>query len=171
MLQLTRRDLADSWNAARNAHSFIQGYQKDGERVVGQITQTLEVSAGAVGVGILSGRFGALHLAGSPIPLDLAGGLLLHGAGFLGFAGKYGEHLHNFADGVLAGWLTKWGVGLGASMREGAGLPRVPVTAGQLPSAPTHAPMTGASSRTNHTTGCGAPLTEAELAAMSHGVR
>lgn len=167
MLNITRRDIDEAYASMRDAHSYIQRYKGQGETAVGQLTQTLGVSAGALGVGILSGRFGALHIAGSKIPLDLAGGIIGHGLAFFGLAGKYGEHLHNFSDGVMAGWITKWGVGLGAKMAVDAGKAPPPVTAG------VHHQQLGASPAGNagNAGPRKAPLTEAELTGMAHGIR
>jgi hypothetical protein len=163
MLNITRRDLDEAYTSMRDAHSYIQRYRQGGERVTGQLVQTLEVGAGALAVGVASGRFGALNIAGSPIPLDLAGGILGHALGFFGLAGKYGEHLHNFSDGVLAGYLTKWGIGFGTELRRKAGQPPVMTVAG-TEDIIGYAPAAQM--------GCGAePLTEAELASLAHSVR
>ena len=134
MLNITRRDLDDAYSSMRDAHSYISRYREGGERVTGQLVQTLEVGAGALAVGVASGRYGSLQIAGSaPIPLDLAGGIVGHALAFFGIAGKYSEHLHNFSDGVLAGYLTKWGIGFGTEMRRKAGLPPVMTVAGDEP--------------------------------------
>lgn len=162
MLNITRRDLDEAYGSMRDAHSYIQRYKSQGESVTGQLVKTLLTGAGAVSVGVASGRLGALHLNGSSIPLDLAGGVLGHLGAFFGLAGKYSEHLHDFSNGVLAGYLTKWGIGFGTEMRRQAGLPPVMTVVagsepGRLPSA---------------AVGAGAqPLTEAELTAMAHSVR
>lgn len=169
MLNISRRDIDEAYASMRDAHSYIQRFQGGGETVVGQLTQSLAVGAGAFGVGVLSGRYGALHINGSSIPLDLAAGLTGHALGFFGIAGKYSEHLHNFSDGVLSAWLTKLGVGVGAKMAMDAGKPAPPVTAG----APRLATGFQPSTRQNHRDSIAgrAPLTEAELAGMAHSIR
>lgn len=166
MLAITRRDLDDAYASMRDAHSYIQRASGKGETVTGQVVETLGVVAGALGVGVASGRFGALQLAGSPIPLDLAGGLLGHGLAFFGLAGKYSENLHDFSNGVLAGYATKWGIGFGTEMRRKSGLPPVMTVAGETMTSPNRGGMPDQF-------GCAGaePLTEAELAAMSHAVR
>lgn len=164
---ITRRDIDEAYASMRDAHSYIKRYQAQGENVVGRVVQSLEVGAGALGVGILSGRYGALHITGSKVPLDLAAGLAGHALAFFGLAGNYADHLHNFSDGVMAGWLTKWGVGIGAKMAVEAGVAPPPVTAGALPSSGT-VPMVGCA---GGSAAPKAPLTEAELAGMAHSVR
>lgn len=161
MLTITRRDLDDAYSSMRDAHSYIQKYKAGGEQVTGQLVQTLEVSAGALAVGVASGRFGALQIQGTPVPLDLAGGILGHALGFFGLAGKYSEHLHNFSDGVLAGYIAKWGIGFGTEMRRKANLPPVTTVSGEM--GPASAPQMGC--------GKAEPLTEAELAGLAHAVR
>ncbi len=182
MLQITRRDIEDAYSAASAAHRHVQGIKGKGESVVGQLVQTVEVNAGALAVGVACGRYGALHLQGSTIPLDLAGGVALHGAAFFGLAGRYCEHVHNFADGVLAAYTTKFGIGLGTQMRADKGLPPAMTVSGlgeggfrmgasherRLPHA-AHAPRTGHQARAPHVGN--EPLTEAELASMAQSFR
>ncbi len=173
MLTITRRDIEDAYSAASAAHRHVQGIKGKGESVVGQLVQTVEVQAGALAVGVACGRYGALHIQGSTIPLDLAAGVVIHGAAFFGLAGRYGEHAHNIADGVLAGYTTKFGIGLGTKMRTDKGLPPAmtvsgidePARMGYAP-APHHIGTNGV----NHQVG-NDPLTEAELAAMAHSFR
>lgn len=162
MLTITRRDLDEAYGSLRDAHSYIQQYKQGGERTIGQVVQSVEVAAGALAVGVASGAVGPLQVQGVPVPLDLLGGLAGHTAAFFGLAGKYSEHLHNFSDGVIAGYLTKWGIGLGTEMRRKAGKPPVSVVAGEFAydtSQKTGYPQFGAA----------APLTEAELASLAHG--
>lgn len=162
MLNITRRDLDDAYASMRDAHSYISRYREGGERVTGQLVQTLEVGAGALAVGVASGRYGALQIAGSaPIPLDLAGGIAGHALAFFGLAGKYSEHLHNFSDGVLAGYLTKWGIGFGTEMRRKAGLPPAMTVAGE------EAGLLGG----RGVESIRDPLSEAEIAGLAAGAR
>lgn len=163
MLNLTRRDLDSAYGSMRDAHSYIQRHRDTGETVTGQVVRTAMTSAGALAVGLASGRYGALHLSGSTIPLDLAGGVLGHLAGFFGLAGRYSDHLHDFSNGVLAGWLTKWAIGYGTEMRRQKGLPPVMTVISGL----------GGGGQRPRAIGCAGaePMTEAELAAMAHQVR
>jgi hypothetical protein len=161
MLNITRRDLDEAYSSMRDAHAYIGRYKAGGERITGQLVQTVEVSAGALAVGVASGRFGALQIAGAaPIPLDLAGGLLGHALGFFGLAGRYSEHLHNFSDGVLAGYLTKWGIGFGTELRRKQGLPPAMTVAGE-----DRALLSGASAAHS------SPLSETELLNLAQSSR
>ncbi len=173
MLTITRRDIEDAYSAASAARDHIKGISSKGESVAGQLIQTVEVNAGALAVGVACGRYGALHLKGSTIPLDLAAGVALHGAAFFGLAGRYGEHAHNFADGVLAAYTTKFGIGLGTKMRADKGLPPAMTVSGD--DAPRmgydpHAARGQMHRPAPHHVGAD-PLTEAELAAMAHSFR
>ena len=160
-LNITRRDIEEAHRYARDAMSRVRDVQDSGERVVGQVTQTLEISAGAIGMGILTGYFGpSLNLAGSPVPLDLCIGVAGHLLGFAGIAGANANHLHNIADGVLASWMAKIGVGLGTDMRMNK--QTKPSTGGYLGAAAVPAAFAGPSA---------APLNESELAAMAQAVR
>lgn len=167
MIQLTRRDLEEAYQKASDAHRIVAGYRTQGEKIAEHAIQSVEVLAGAAAAGVAAGRFGAPHLklGTQTIPLDLFGGVLLHGAAFFGLFGKYGEHVHNFSDGVMAQYMARWGVGYGTHLREKAGLPRV---AGASPQgqaqmneraqARRHIPQPNANRR---------PLTEAELAGIA----
>lgn len=177
MLTITRRDIEDAYSAASAAHRHVQGIKDTGESVMGSIVQTVEVNAGALAVGVACGRYGALHLQGSTIPLDLAGGVIIHGAAFFGLAGRYSEHAHNFADGVLAAYTTKFGIGLGTEMRAKKGLAPAMTVSGSGNAQPR---MGAAPPAQHHMHGHhhkpvphvgDEPLTEAELAAMAHSFR
>jgi len=170
MLTITRRDIEDAYSAASAARDHVRGISAKGESVAGTLMKTVTVNAGALAVGVACGRYGALHLKGSTIPLDLAGGVLLHGAAFFGIAGRYGEHAHNFADGVLAAYTTKHGIGMGTKMRADKGLPPAMTVSG----IDSEAPRMGYD--IPHHVGNGLhvgnePLTEAELAGMAHSFR
>lgn len=179
MLTLTRRDIEDAYRTVSETNRRMRDYQGKAEGGVGVVVRSLGVMAGAGAVGVLSGRFGALRFADkgilSNVPLDAAAGLAIHAAGIFGVAGRHSEHLHNFADGVLAAYVTKFAVGYGATLRQKANLPPIPVTAGtgrvgptdvrQLPAqAASHANIHATSSRPK-------PLSEAELAAMAQAAR
>jgi hypothetical protein len=180
-LHITRRDIEDAHRYARDAVGRV-GASRGPGAVMGRVTRTAEVAAGAVGVGIASGYFGPLNIAGSPVPLDLAAGVATH---LLAFAGIFGDgvggHLHNLADGMVAGYMTKFGVGYGKSLAQKAGRPISPVFSGvgngRMP--PGHAnrgPLGGvadaAKNLLNGKVFTGAePLSEQELAAMAQAVR
>ena len=171
-LHITRRDIEEAHRYARDAIGRVRSYSNTGEHVVGQVTQTVEVGLGAVGVGILSGYFGPLNIAGSPVPLDLAAGVAGHQLAFMGLAGRHAEHLHNFSDGVMAGYLAKFGVGYGKSLAQKAGKTPAPVFSGQSRDFRGQSPIKQLLGNAISGTFTGAePLSEAELAAMAQATR
>lgn len=154
-LTLTRRDVEDAFANLRDSQRRLSGR---GETITGHVVQSVEVAAGALANGVVSGRFGNVYLGKDQVqvPVDLLVGLGGHALAFFGFAGKYDEHLHNFSDGFLAGYLTKVGAGLGAKLAMKAGkAPHVFSGNGNGGALP---PKRG-------------PLTEAELVAMAQAVR
>jgi len=118
-MTITGRDIARAHGMVKSAQLKLERHQAKGEHMVGQISQSVEVAAGALGAGVLAGRYGTLALG--PVPVDLAAGVAGHILGFAGLAGKYSEHLHNFSDGFIASWAVKMGVGLGTSWRIKSG--------------------------------------------------
>lgn len=179
-LNITRRDIEEAQNYARDAmRATSRDYSGGGSQrtVGGTVRQTLGVGVGAVGVGILTGRFGPLNFGGNPIPLDLAAGVGLHLTTFLleAFAGiSLPKDVNNVADGAIGGYLTKFGVGYGTSLRKAAGKPPLNLTdiAGEERSAgrATPAQLQQGNLRAERARNKG-PLTEAELVAMAQAVR
>lgn len=166
MIQLTRRDLEQAYDQVASASRFARGHRAQGERIARHAIQGVEVLAGAAASGFIAGRYGAPHLmiGGTALPLDAAAGAGLHALAFFGLFGNYDEHVHNFANGVLAQYVARWGVGYGTHLREKAGLPRVAGTGRGS------APMTGAPAPAAMRGGRG-PLTAAELAAIAAHAR
>lgn len=121
MMNLSRRDLDRTHAALRRHTAMAERDQARNESYMGHLTQSAEIGAGALAAGVMSGRFGNMELFGV-IPSDLLVGLGLHALGFLNVLGKYGSDVHNVADGVLASYFVKLGVGLGTSWRVSAGL-------------------------------------------------
>lgn len=76
---------------------------------------TAEVSSAAFVAGVVQGRYGGIEVMG--IPMDLGLAALLHVGGFMGVGGKMSSHLHGFADGFLASFLTTTGRGVGQSWK------------------------------------------------------
>jgi hypothetical protein len=160
--------LRHAWNMTRHAHSALSRHSATGEKIVGQLAQTVEVGAGALAMGALNGFYLAKKGAAPAImgvPVDLGVGVLLQGLAFAGLAGKQGEHLHNFADGALAAFLTKMGAGFGAKL--GGKTTAFLSVSGELPR---HGGMPG-----QHLPGSmgrdASPLSNAELYAMAHSAR
>ena len=132
MMSLTRRDFDRAQSLIRRQARDAERTQARRETYMGQVTQSLEIGAGALASGVLAGRFESMALFGI-IPMDLLVGLGLHGLGFTNMMGKYADDVHNVADGVLAGYLVKLGAGLGTSWRIASGLSPFAVTAGNIP--------------------------------------
>ena len=171
---ITRRDVDDLQASMRDAQRYLAA-ERDPARsrgeVLSRVVRTAEVGAGAAGVGLLAGRLGTTQIGNTGIPLGLAVGAVGHTLAFFGLAGRFDEHVHNVSDGALAGWATMWGAGQGRLMRERAGLPTGPITAGMdgIGNCPPHAPpqLMPAYSRPQQER----PLTEAELQIMAANAR
>jgi len=158
-IQITRRDVEDAFSHLRDMQSRLSRHSSSGEAIVGQVAQSVEVAAGALANGVLSGRFGNMYLGTTKVPVDLLVGLGAHGLAFFGLAGKQGEHLHNFADGFLAGYLTKLGAGLGSKW------------AAQSGAAPHAFAGSGARARMGAGAPARQPLSESELASLAQAIR
>lgn len=168
--QLSRRDVDSAYAYAnRNMRRLRDPETSGASGVLKRLLQTGEVVAGAVAVGVASGRFGPLNIANTPVPIDLTGGIAGHLLAFW-LDNAASPHLHNLSNGVLAGYGTKLGVGVGTSLRLKAGLPPM-MTSGdpsflqptQQLNEPQYDIVGSAPSA--------APLTEAELAALAQQVR
>jgi hypothetical protein len=189
-LTITRRDIEHAHALGKRALAQTDKMKEQGESIVGHISQSVEIGVGALGFGVLAGRYGAVNLG--PVPLDLASGLAMHLLGFAGVAGKYADHLHNFGDGALASYWVKLGAGFGTAWRMKGGLSPFAAAApapgasgetarmhGGMPTS--HAgmgyryptPYAGSTFTPGaYTTSMGASrLTEAELASMAQSLR
>jgi hypothetical protein len=163
-LHLTHRDVEMANLYSRDALSRLKGYGASGgtaEKAVKGLAKAFEVSLGAGLVGFLSGKFGSadLHVGGKAIPLDLLGGLAGLGVAISMDNETAGEHLSNFSVGVLAGFWTKYGVGVGKAWGEGKlGLPKMPAVSGVVNMLTSNKQSPS-------------PLNEAELAKMAQAIR
>lgn len=166
---LSPSTIRHAYHAARRAHTSLSAHRGRVEGAVGQIAQTVEVGAAAFGFGYLNGK--GIKLPGANLPpIDLTAGVLLQAAAHFGLAGKYGEHLHNFADGALAAYAAKLGT------RAGAGQPLTFMSGVAQPGF-----FAGVSQRSrprngnmpySMNAGCdNSPLSEAELLNMAHATR
>lgn len=106
-----------------NLKNRISRIRDESEELTGRIVRSGEVQVAAAVFGAIQGAWydprdakdkpGA-HIG--PVPVEVAAGGAMMVASLLGFGGKYAEHLHNFADGALAayvsnvarGWGYKW---------------------------------------------------------------
>src|SRR5574341_967436 len=117
-IQITRSQLA---NLSRRAGTMTKraGRLKDKtEKTVNTLVSTAEVSAASFAFGVVQGRFGQIDVVG--VPLELGSAVLLHLLGFIGVAGKAARHVHSFADGTLAAYLTSLARGIGMDMKKKA---------------------------------------------------
>lgn len=79
----------------------------------------VEVGGAAFGFGLLQGRRGGMpEIPYIGLSADLFTGLVLHLVGFMGWAGKYGDHAHNLGNGAIASWAVNQGALLGEKMRK-----------------------------------------------------
>jgi len=69
------------------------------------------------------------------LPTDLVAGIGLHVAGL--FSGKYGHHLHAFADGALASFATTAGYRVGERAKDGGFMKGLSGMFGDVGAAPT----------------------------------
>lgn len=119
---LTPAEADELMDSHRRAWGRVHSIEKKDKNIKETTFQAVEVSAMALGFGFVRGRWkGDMY----GIPVDLAGGVVLHAAGLFG-GPKYANHLHNLGDGALASFFTTLGAGLGASHKT-------TTTAGALP--------------------------------------
>jgi len=174
MLNITRRDIEEAHNYARDEMRSSRDPDNGKSFADKPVVTTVLVASGAAAVGVLTGRFGPLHFGGNPVPLDLAAAVAVHLAGFVGKSFGFGSvspYLHHIADGALAGYVTKFGVGVGTEMRKKAGekplnLADISGEDGRRSPAQLHE-----GNRMHETRRNKGPMTEAELAAMAQAVR
>jgi len=127
----------------------------DKKAAMGHARQTAEIGVASLGMGILKGRFGPIQVG--PVPVDLLAFVLLSIGGYMNVAGKYSDDVHNFADGLGAGYAHTLGAGIGGMLRVKAGQPLFTSSGDEFVAG---ALSTGSS-----------PLTQAELQAMAQAVR
>lgn len=151
---ITRRDMDKAMSAFRSARDTLAPHKARVESVAGQAVQSGVINGAAFLTGLAQGRFGPMLLPGG-IPAAAAVGAGLHVAGFFGLGGKHNEALHNAADGMLASYSHLLGMGFGGKLRTSAGLPAI-----------------WGDGRVSGALGAGAaPVSDAELAALSRSVR
>lgn len=160
-LHITRRDLEEAFNYANKIHKTGSGLREHGEYVVGTAAAQAESGLAAFGYGVLEGRMGPVKVG--PVSGDLLAGLALHLAGFSGYAGKMRGHAHNFAQGLMDGYLHRLGIGVGTTMGMAAGHTAISTTD------PKGAFAVGGSAPA--LTAGQVPLTQAEIAALAQTIR
>lgn len=119
-MHLSQAEIGELRQRAERLAARAKTMTAKAEAAVEHLVQTVEIGGAAFALGIINGRFDAPEPLG--VPLDLGAGVAMHLLGFLGVAGKFTDHLHNFADGALASYLVTLGFNVGDKMRQNAGL-------------------------------------------------
>jgi hypothetical protein len=132
-----------------NARKRVARIKDEAEGAVMQVVQTAEVNGSAFTHALVEGYWNGVELLGVPLPLLTGSGLHI-----LGAVGIAPTHMHNFGDGAYASYSTTVGLGIGEDMRRKAGKPTPAAASEGLR-------LTGDST-------AGAPLTDAELAALAN---
>lgn len=113
MLQITTADAKRALERANAAQSRLKNLREKGEELTESVVRTVEVLGSAFTFGVVQGAgvFKGGEIFG--VPVELFGGLTLHGLRFLGMGGRHSAHLSNFGDGALAGYVHVLGRGVG----------------------------------------------------------
>lgn len=117
MSNLTREHVAHLHSRASALHKRVESLKARTEAMTQKFVRTLEVSAGAAVAGVIQGKAGpeGAHVMG--VPVDLGAGLALNVLGYFDAAGKHSDHLNNLGDGLLAGYVSQVGFGIGTKWR------------------------------------------------------
>lgn len=162
-----------------SAHLMAKRDPAPSRHLAGRALTAAEVAAGAGIAGVIAGRVNHWNIPNTPIPIGLAIGAALHAVDIFGYAGKYGAHLANVANGAIASYAFVAGAGVGQSwLASSSGQAPPPLAAGVgcVPNF-SRSPMPASQSSVSGalpgyvTRGPAKPLTEAELAAISHSSR
>lgn len=130
-IELSRRDIEDALAHVGRMRDGARGMAKQGSYVVGTIAGQVESAFAAGSYGVVLGRYGEVRIG--PAPADLLAAFGLHVAGFLGAFGDHAGHAHNFAQGLLDGYVQRLGIGLGARMMQAS---KAPAAAPGAPATP-----------------------------------
>jgi hypothetical protein len=186
---ISRRDSDDLYPRMRDAHSYLSARDPAREKKhspVGILRPLVGASLGAAAAGVLTGRLNHWNIPNTPIPIGAALGLAGLAIDYFDIAGPLSEDFGAAGAGAIASWITMMSTGWGQQLRAKAGQPvGQPITAGvagsigacaSCPSGNvvTPVPAHAALPPPNYLAGVGArprPLTEAEIAAMSHSMR
>lgn len=156
---LSKAQMSQMRDKAERMIARAKAISEKSEEAVGQVIQSTEIVGAAFAAGAVKGRFGNVEVMG--VPADLGVAVLGHGLAFMG-GGKYKEHLHNLADGVLASYMTTLGAGIGSRMARDAA---AAAPAGAIPAG-------GAAAASGHELSAGARISDEELAVLrANGLR
>ena len=132
---ISRRDVDELYPRMRDAHDLLsrRDEPKRGDRrtLVNNVLRPLAgAAAGAVATGLLTGRLNHWNFPGTPIPigptLALAGGVI----DYFNLAGPFSSDFGAAGVGAFASWVNILSTGWGQQLRERAGEPLGPITAG-----------------------------------------
>lgn len=90
----------------------------------------LGVGAGAALTGLLTGRLNHWNFPGTPLPIGLTFALAGQAINYFDLAGPFSQDLGNAGLGAFASWLTMLSTGWGQQLRDRAGQPLGPIMAG-----------------------------------------
>lgn len=167
--RITRRDVDDLDASLKESREYLRDQAKTTDGPKGLFAGSLRtagVATGALAAGLAYGRYGDT-LDRSPVPIDLAVGLVGHTLAYFDVLGDWSERVHDLSDGFIASFATKMGIGYGTSLRARHDPPLPPVTiAGRQ--AVLADPRTGGQADRLIAPRMPSPLTEAEHAARAH---
>ena len=112
-LTVSRAQLDKAHEKVTALQSRVRNIRNQAEQTTMRVVRSIEVTGAAFGAGVLQGT-GGIEVMG--VPLELLGGGLLNLGGYLGVAGNASEHLVNVGDGLLAGYASAVGRGVGAEL-------------------------------------------------------
>lgn len=130
---LTSASVKTLYSKLQNAQGRLASVKEKAIETAGHALQAAEVGGTAFGMAYSNERFGNGELKIMGIPADLGAGVLLHGVALLGGLGKYGEHGHNVADGLIASFAVRKGAAMGAQARTSSGFQPAAAFAGFQP--------------------------------------
>jgi len=108
---LSATQVAELESTALNLKNRLARMRDKSNEQVESLVGATEMATAAFAMGVIDGRWGGVDVVGVPL------GLLVAGTGHLfGFLGIAPTHMHNFANGSLAAYLTTLGNGVGAKM-------------------------------------------------------
>jgi len=112
MSNMSMTRMHEQWERMK---SQLANVREKTEEAMAHGLQAVEVVGASFAAGYANTKWGQdtggeLQIKG--VPADLIGFIGGHGLAFLGGAGKYGEHVHNLADGLGAAYGYRAGVHL-----------------------------------------------------------
>jgi hypothetical protein len=108
------------YKRAMAATARLRSIKENHEELTGSVVRTMVMGGSAFTLGVAKGagfkEDPILHM-----PIELGVGIAAHALRFLGFGGKYSQHLADIGDGGIASYLHVLGAGIGAQHWGGGG--------------------------------------------------